>query len=102
LGLFIKPLIFVLEWVGVLVRNIVLAVRLFANVFAGHMVLATLLIFIYMARNADPLLWGGIAISSVFGILALSMLELFVAFLQAFIFTFLTALFLGMALHPQH
>jgi F-type H+-transporting ATPase subunit a len=102
LGLFIKPLVFVLEWVGVLVRNAVLALRLFANVFAGHMVLATILIFIFMAKNAGLFLWSGITVSSVAGIIALSLLELFVAFLQAFIFTFLTALFLGMALHPEH
>jgi F-type H+-transporting ATPase subunit a len=70
--------------------------------FAGHMVLATLLIFIYMARESGPLLWGGITVASVLGIVALSLLELFVAFLQAFVFTFLTALFLGMALHPEH
>jgi F-type H+-transporting ATPase subunit a len=105
-GLFIKPLIFCLEWVGVLVRNAVLAVRLFANMFAGHMVLATLLIFIYLSRDpgnlAGELTWAGITLSSVLGIIALSLLELFVAFLQAYIFTFLTALFMGMALHPEH
>jgi F-type H+-transporting ATPase subunit a len=101
LGYFIKPLIFGLEWLGVVVRNVVLAVRLFANMFAGHTVLATLLIFIYAARNAGPM-WYAITAGSVLGILALSLLELFVAFLQAYIFTFLTALFMGMALHPEH
>jgi F-type H+-transporting ATPase subunit a len=98
----VKPLIFVIEWVGVIVRNAVLAVRLFANMFAGHMVLATLLLFIYMARNVDPLLWGSVTLGSVLGIVALSLLELFIAFLQAYIFTFLTALFMGMALNPEH
>jgi F-type H+-transporting ATPase subunit a len=47
-------------------------------------------------------LWGGITVSSVGAIVALSLLELFVAFLQAYIFTFLTSLFMGMALHPEH
>jgi F-type H+-transporting ATPase subunit a len=102
IGLFIRPLIFVIEWVSVLVRNMVLAVRLFANMFAGHMVLATLLLFIYMARNTPVLVWGGVTVSSVAGIIALSLLELFIGFLQAFIFTFLTAIFMGMALHPEH
>jgi F-type H+-transporting ATPase subunit a len=41
-------------------------------------------------------------VASVLGVIALSLLELFVAFLQAYIFTFLTALFLGMTLHPEH
>jgi len=49
-----------------------------------------------------PALFWGVTFSSVTGVLALSFLELFVAFLQAYVFTFLTALFLGMALHPQH
>jgi F-type H+-transporting ATPase subunit a len=102
MGLIIKPLVFFIEIVGILVRNLVLAVRLFANMFAGHMVLATILIFIYMARAAHPALWGVITGSSVLGIIALSLLELFVAFLQAYIFTFLTSLFMGMAIHPQH
>lgn len=91
-----------IEIVGVLVKNMVLAVRLFANMFAGHMVLATILIFIYMAKELHPGMWSMITGASVFGILALSLLEIFVAFLQAFIFTFLTSLFMGMALHPQH
>jgi F-type H+-transporting ATPase subunit a len=102
MGMFIKPLIFVIDVIGVLVRNAVLAVRLFANMFAGHMVLATILIFIYAARNVSPGLWGAITLSSVLGIVALSLLEIFVAFLQAYIFVFLTALFMGMAMHPEH
>ncbi len=101
-GLLIKLLVFVIEIVGILVRNAVLAVRLFANMFAGHMVLATILLFITMAANLHPALWGTITLSSVLGIVALSLLELFVAFLQAYIFTFLTALFMGMAITPQH
>ena len=102
LGFFIKLLVFLIEIVGIVVRNAVLAVRLFANMFAGHVVLATILLFITMAANAHPLLWGTITVSSVFGIVALSLLELFVAFLQAYIFTFLTSLFMGMAISPQH
>ena len=102
LGYGIKPLIFGIEWLGVIVRNVVLAIRLFANMFAGHMVLATFLLFIYMSRNAPVGLWAGVTVASIAGIIALSLLELFVAFLQAYIFTFLTALFMGMALHPEH
>jgi F-type H+-transporting ATPase subunit a len=100
LGYVLKPMIFIIEIIGVLVRNAVLAVRLFANMFAGHMVLATILIFIYVARNHS--LWAIITVGSVLGIVALSLLEIFVAFLQAYIFVFLTALFMGMAMHPEH
>jgi F-type H+-transporting ATPase subunit a len=98
----IQTLIFVLELVGVLVRNLVLAVRLFANMFAGHMVTGTILLFIVTAAHSGFLLWGTVTISSVLGVVLLSLLELFVAFLQSYIFVFLAAVFMGMALHPQH
>jgi F-type H+-transporting ATPase subunit a len=98
----IRLMVCVIEVMGVLVKNVVLAVRLFANMFAGHVVLAVILGFILLAANTNIYLWGTITVSSVLGIVALSLLELFVAFLQAYIFTFLTALFMGMALNPQH
>ena len=62
--------------------------------------LVVIMLFIVMARGS-AMFWP-VTLASVLGVTALSMLELFVAFLQAFIFTFLTALFLGMTLHPQH
>lgn len=102
LGYFITPLVCAIEVIGTLVRNAVLAVRLFANMFAGHMVLAVILLFITMAANLVFGLWLTITASSVLGVVVLSLLEIFVAFLQAYIFVFLTALFMGMAMHPQH
>jgi F-type H+-transporting ATPase subunit a len=102
IGIFLKPAIFLIEVFGTVIKSGVLAVRLFANMFAGHMVLATILLFIRMAAHVDYGLWAGISLASVLGIVALSLLEIFVAFLQAYIFTFLTALFMGIALHPQH
>jgi F-type H+-transporting ATPase subunit a len=101
INIFLKPMILIIELFGTVIKAIVLAVRLFANMFAGHMVLAMILFFIVQTANS-VLLWGGVTVASVLGVTALSLLELFVAFLQAYIFTFLTALFMGMALHPQH
>jgi len=100
LGYVLKPFMFVNNVVGLLVRSSVLALRLFANMFAGHTVLATILIFIYLAGGLAPALWGTVTLASVLGQAALSLLELFIAFLQAYVFTFLTSLFMGMALHP--
>jgi F-type H+-transporting ATPase subunit a len=95
--------IFVIELFSTCIKSGVLAVRLFANMFAGHMVLAVILIFIYTAaKSGAALLFGGVAVASVVGVVALSLLEIFVAFLQAYIFVFLTALFIGMSLHPEH
>lgn len=102
-GVVFCALIFIIELLGTFIKSFVLAVRLFANVFAGHMVLAMILIFIYqVGKHGLTPLWGLVTFSSVIGVTALSLLELFVAFLQAYIFTFLTALFMGMALHPDH
>jgi F-type H+-transporting ATPase subunit a len=98
----IPPMVCFLEVMGVLVRNVVLAVRLFANMFAGHMVVATILLFIYMAREAHTAVWTTVTVSTVVGLVLLSLLEIFVAFLQAFIFVFLTSLFMGLALNPEH
>ncbi|MDR3635080.1 MAG: F0F1 ATP synthase subunit A [Isosphaeraceae bacterium] len=98
---FLWPLMFVIEVAGLLIRHIVLAVRLFANMFAGHVVLAVILGFILMAWDATAAVFWSVAGASVIGLIALSMLELFVAFLQAYIFTFLSALFIGSAVHPH-
>jgi F-type H+-transporting ATPase subunit a len=101
-GFGLSLMIFVIELFGTGIKAVILAVRLFANMFAGHLVLATILTFIYMAGTASFALWGTITVASVLGNVALSLLELFVAFLQAYVFTFLTALFMGMALNPEH
>lgn len=92
------PLMFLIEVAGLLIKHIVLAVRLFANMLAGHIVLAVILGFILTAENW---LWYLVMPSSVIGVVLLSLLEVFVAFLQAYIFVFLSALFIGSAVHPH-
>jgi len=100
--------IFFLEVLGAFIRGIVLAVRLFANMLAGHTALFVILSFIAMIGvaaekgQADSFWFFVITPLSVLTITALSVLELFVACLQAFVFVFLTSTFLGMALHPEH
>jgi F-type H+-transporting ATPase subunit a len=93
--------IFFIEVFGLCVKHAVLAVRLLANMMAGHVVLAVIIAFIGASATAGAAVWGGVAIASVLGATAISMLELFVAFLQAYIFTFLSALFIGAAVHPH-
>ena len=90
------PVMYLLELIGALVKPFALAVRLFANMLAGHTVLASLLGLIFMAHN-----WA-IGITTIIGCVALSLLELFVAFLQAYIFTYLTTMFIAGAVHPEH
>jgi F-type H+-transporting ATPase subunit a len=91
-----------IEIFGIFIKSIVLALRLFANMFAGHTVLAVILMFIEMSKNANGLIFWGVSVTSVLSVAALSLLEIFVAFLQAFVFTFLTSVFLGSVLHPEH
>jgi len=92
----ILPLLYILEIISTLVKPFALAIRLFANMLAGHVVLATLLLFIFMFRNF------AVATASTVGQVLLSFLELFVAFLQAYIFTFLTTIFISFAITPEH
>lgn len=92
------PLMFVIEFAGLLIRHLVLAVRLFANMFAGHVVLSVILGFVLMAHGW---LFYVVAPASVAGVVALNLLELLVAFIQAYIFTYLSALFIGMSVHPH-
>jgi F-type H+-transporting ATPase subunit a len=99
----LAPLLVPLEIFGLLAKAFSLAVRLFANMMAGHVLLAVLVGLVLTAGTALGT-GGGLAIGLpvVLGSVGISMLEVFVAFLQAFIFTFLTALFLGMSVVFHH
>ena len=101
LAILLNPMIFAIEVMGLVIKHFILAMRLLANMFAGHLVLAVILAFIAAASTSGYALWAGVTISSLLGATALSLLELFVAFLQAYIFTFLSALFIGSAVHPH-
>jgi len=102
LGVVIGFFIGCIEIMGDFIKGFVLAVRLFANIFAGHTVLAVIMMLIVMAKYAPGILFWPISFGSVLSVTALSFLELFIAFLQAYVFTFLTSIFLGMAVHPEH
>jgi len=99
---FIAPMIAGLEVIGLLAKTFALSVRLFANMIAGHILLAVLLSFIGMAGARGAGMGLAIAVPVVLGSVAINLLELFVAFLQAFIFTFLTTIFIGQAVVIHH
>lgn len=99
LKIIIVPGIWLIEMFGLLIKHFVLAVRLFANMFAGHLVLAAFVALIG-AVSTTYLVWGVAPVAVLAGI-AISVLELFVAFLQAYVFTFLAALFIGSAQHAH-
>ena len=100
------PLLWPLEFiVGPLAKGFALSIRLLANMTAGHVIILALMGFIFQSAS----LWYGglgsalgalsINLASLSGVLAIYFLEIMVAFLQAFIFTLLTALFVGSAIH---
>ncbi len=90
------PIMFIVEFLGMFTKPFALAVRLFANMIAGHTVIFSLigLIFILHSYFVAPV--------SVGFALFIELLEILVAFIQAYIFTVLTALFIGMAMHLEH
>jgi len=96
------PLLVPVEIIGLVAKVFALAVRLFANMIAGHILLAVLLSFILSAGTISTGLGLGVGAIVVAGSVAINFLELFVAFLQAFIFTFLTTLFIGMSVVFHH
>lgn len=92
-----------LEVIGLLAKTFALAIRLFANMVAGHILLAVLLSFTTQLISALGAGAGLIAsIPVIAGTVAINGLELFVAFLQAYIFTFLTAMFIGQSVVLHH
>ena len=95
------PLVAVIEFVSTFfVRPFSLAVRLFANMLAGHLLLVTFAVLSAALWDKSPLIsivWAPFVV-----LIGLTGFEVLVAFLQAFIFTILTAVYIGGALHPEH
>jgi F-type H+-transporting ATPase subunit a len=92
----LKPLMIPVEIFGMFTKPAALAIRLFANITAGHILIMSLicLIFIFNSYAVAP--------ASIFFAIFIGIIELLVAFIQAFIFTILSALFIGMAIEEHH
>ncbi len=91
-----------IELMGHVIKPCALAIRLFANMLAGHTMLAVFLGFCSLFTLDAVVSTGFVAGLSAGASIALYFLEIFVAFLQAFVFTFLATVFLSMAVHPDH
>lgn len=96
--LWLYPIMVPVELLGLLTKPFALAVRLFANMSAGHIIIGFLLALIFMLGQAAAPVVAPVSVAFAAGIY---LLKLFVAFLQAYIFTMLSALFIGMASHPH-
>lgn len=99
------PVIWFLEFVSMVIRVLTLAVRLYGNMLAGHMILAVFslatTIFLQTAIFSMDLVVGIPAIAWFFLLFFMYALETLVAFLQAYVFTILSSSYIGMAIHPH-
>lgn len=95
------PLVAVIEFISFLSRPISLSVRLFANMLAGHITLKVFAGFVVSLAALGPLGVGG-AVLPLLMTVALTALEVLVAFLQAYVFAVLTCIYLNDAVHPAH
>ncbi|SFJ53619.1 F0F1 ATP synthase subunit A [Planctomicrobium piriforme] len=104
---FLKPilivLLFVIEVAGLFIKHAVLAVRLFANMMGGHTALGAILAFIGMAHTDAPnsVIYGMVLGGSLLGQVGVGLLELLVAFIQAYVFAFLSTIFIAMSMHDH-
>ncbi len=102
---FVKPILIPIEIMGLFTKPFALAVRLFANMTAGHLVILNLLGLIFIiAGGFGPVAGWGTSVPAVLLTVAVYALEVLVAFIQAYVFTVLSALFIGMATaeHEHH
>jgi F-type H+-transporting ATPase subunit a len=98
--IFVWPIIIPIEILGTFIKPIALAIRLFANMTAGHILVAVLLGFIADGFTSDnPVIGFPVGVVSSLGVIAIYFLELFIAFLQAFVFMFLTTVFISLLEH---
>ena len=96
------PLLPLVETIGLFTKPFVLMVRLFANITAGHIIGLGFLSLIFLFGEMKPFLGYSVSIVSISFIMFMTLLELLVAFIQAYVFTFLSALYFGMAIEEHH
>jgi len=98
------PLMPIIELISTITKPFALMVRLFANILAGHIVIMVLMALIFIIGGMYGAGMGGVmSIVSIFMTIFMTALELLVAYIQAYVFTILSSLFIGMAQHePEH
>ncbi len=100
--LWLLPIMWIVEIMGIFTKPFALMVRLFANMISGHMIILSILGLIFLFAELSAGLGWGIAIFSVAMSTFMLSLDLLVAALQAYIFTILSALFIGLAVQDAH
>jgi F-type H+-transporting ATPase subunit a len=101
MGVAIGGGIWCIEVVGLFIKHGVLAIRLFANIMGGHTVVGVILGFIAVDGVAGTMLQGLVIPASIGGQVLIGLLELFVSFLQAYVFAYLSTIFLSASMHAH-
>ncbi|HMD37047.1 MAG TPA: F0F1 ATP synthase subunit A [Vicinamibacterales bacterium] len=104
LPLFVYPILIPIEIMGMFVRPFALTMRLAANMTGGHIAILAILSFVFLFTELFGQ-WAGIGIGGIVSVplaVGISALEIIVVMIQAYVFTLLTAVFIGMAIHVQH
>lgn len=96
------PLMPLVEFIGVFTKPFVLMIRLFANITAGHIIVLGFIGLIFIFGTMSPAIGYAVSPVSIFFYLFMGLLELLVAFIQAFVFTLLSAIYIGMAIEEPH
>jgi len=101
---FVKPIMLIVELISIFTKPFALTIRLFANMTAGHMVIISFisLIFIFGQLGNMPALGFFTSVFSIIFALFIDLIEIFIALLQAYIFTMLSSLFIGQAVEEEH
>ena len=94
---FLKPIMPVIEVFSALMKPVSLTIRLFANMLAGHIMILCMVCIIFIMAKYGPLLCGGMSVISVLFGVFLDALECLVAFIQAYVFTTLSSIYIGLA-----
>ena len=97
------PLMPLIEFAGIFIKPIVLMIRLFANMLAGHMIISVLIALIFLMSSVlSPVAGAGVSIITIVFSIFMVLLDLLVSFIQAYIFTLLSAMYFGMATDDGH
>lgn len=99
---FVKPILVLVEFLSVFIKPFALIIRLFANMVAGHIIIICLISLIFIFGNIKPAVGYAASPVSLLFTIFIYFIEVLVAFLQAFIFTNLTAVFIGQAFEGEH
>ena len=94
---FLKPIMPVIEVFSAIMKPVSLTIRLFANMLAGHIMILCMVCIIFIMAKYGPLLSGSMTVVSVLFGVFLDALECLVAFIQAYVFTMLSSIYIGMA-----